>query len=78
MCGDDFFLCYDNDLLCYNRLPLKKYSCYNLIAVAVHDKLVQNEFKNVPLEALPKRGRRAKAKHALEKNSIKNLDFFNF
>ena len=40
--------------------------------MAAHENLVQipNEFKNLPLEALPKRGRRAKAKHALEKKSV--------
>jgi hypothetical protein len=51
---------------------LKHYSCYHLIAVATHEKLVQipNEFKDLPLEAKPKRGRRAIAKLALEKHSI--------
>ena len=51
---------------------LKHYSFYHLIAVATHENLVQipNEFKELNLEALPKRGRRAKAKRALEKNSV--------
>ncbi len=43
---------------------LKNYSCYHLIAVAAHEKLVEIpiEYKNVPLGAKPKRGRKAKAK----------------
>ena len=59
-------------ILVFKIWYLKHYSCYHLIAVATHEKLVQipNEFKDLPLEAKPKRGRRAIAKLALEKHSI--------
>jgi hypothetical protein len=51
---------------------LKNYSCYHLIAVATHEKLVEIpiEFKNVALEAKPAKGRKPKAKKALERNAI--------
>ena len=51
---------------------LKNYSCYHLIAVATQEKLVEipMEFKDVDLAAKPPKGRKAKAKKALERNAI--------
>ena len=48
----------------------KNYNCFHLIVVAVNQKLVQIpiEFKDVPIERKAKRGRKAKAKQALQKN----------
>ena len=50
---------------------LKNYYCYHLIAVAKNEGLVEIplEFKDVRIEAKPKRGRKAKAKLALQKNA---------
>ena len=58
--------------ICSCSWYLKKYSCYHLIAVAAHEKLVEIpiEYKNVPLGAKPKRGRKAKAKSALNRNAV--------
>ena len=58
--------------ICSCSWYLKNYSCYHLIAVAAHEKLVEIpiEYKNVPLGAKPKRGRKAKAKSALNRNAV--------
>ena len=46
---------------------LKNYFCFHLIALAVNEKLtdIPLDYKNVPIEAKPKRGRKPKAKSAL-------------
>ena len=55
------------DSKCSCSYYLKNYFCYHLIAIAVNEKVlnIPNEYKNVPIEAKPKRGRKPKAKKAL-------------
>ena len=58
------------DSTCSCGWYLKNYNCYHLIVVAFNENLVQipNDYKDVPIERKPKRGRKAKAKEALRRN----------
>ena len=51
---------------------LKNYHCFHVIAIAVNEKLVEFpvEYKDVVIGAKVKRGRKSKAKSALEKQNI--------
>ena len=50
---------------------VRKNNCYHLIAVATNEKNIDIpiEFKDVKIEAKPKRGRKPKAKNALIRNN---------
>ena len=51
---------------------LKNYKCYHVIAIAANEKLVDFpiEYKNVAIRGKEKRGRKSKAKKALERQDI--------
>ena len=52
---------------CSCRWYLKNYFCFHVIALAVNEKLTEipMDYKNIPIQSKPKRGRKPKAISAL-------------